>query len=103
MLEQRLATVITGVFLLLVSSTSLAMEQSVFQSMMDRLNAKDFEAIEGFLAREKGSLKRDPDYHVLLLNHAYAKRNNTLIVAKGKPKEGDIVIGEKDTGEALDS
>ncbi len=101
MAKQKLRTVIIGVFLLLFSSTSLAMDMSVFQSMMDRLNAKDFEALEGFLAREKESLKRDPDYHVLLLNYAYVKRNNTLIVAKGEPQTGDIVIKGKDTGEAV--
>jgi hypothetical protein len=96
-----LKTVLISLFLFLFSSASLAMDKSVFQSMMDRLDAKDFEAVEGFLAREKESLKRDPEYHVLLLNYAYMKRSNTLIVAKGEPQAGDLVIKGKDTGETV--
>jgi tetratricopeptide (TPR) repeat protein len=69
--------------------------------MMDRLDAKDFTSVEKFLDKEKESLRQDPEYHVILLNYAYAKRNNTLIIAKGKPKEGDIAFGKKDTGEAV--
>lgn len=101
MTKKKLRTVIIGVFLFLFSSTSLAMDKSVFQSMMDRLNAKDLEAVALFLAREKESLKQDPEYHVLLLNYAHLKRNNTLIIARGEPQEGDIAIQEKDTGEAV--
>jgi tetratricopeptide (TPR) repeat protein len=101
MTRNKLITVIIGLFLFLFGSTSLAMDKSVFQSMMDRLNAKDFDTVEGFLAKEKESLKQDPEYHVLLLNYAYSKRNNTLIIARGEPKEGDIVIKGKDTGEAV--
>jgi hypothetical protein len=101
MAEEKLKTVSIGVFLFLFSLTSLAMDKSVFQSMMDRLNAKDFGAVEGFLGREKESLKQDPEYHVLLLNYAYSKRSNTLIVAKGEPQAGDLVIKGKDTGETV--
>lgn len=101
MTKKKLRTIIIGVFLFVFSSPSLAMDQSVFQSIMDRLNAKDLEAVAGFLAREKESLTQDPEYHVLLLNYAYVKRNNTLIIARGEPKEGDIAIQGKDTGEAV--
>jgi tetratricopeptide (TPR) repeat protein len=101
MIKQKLTTVILSVVLFLFSFTSHAMDKSVFKSMMDKLDAKDFPSVEKFLDKEKESLRQDPEYHVILLNYAYAKRNNTLIVAKGKPKEGDIVFGDKDTGEAV--
>jgi tetratricopeptide (TPR) repeat protein len=101
MIKQRLRSVIIGVLLLLFSSTSPAMDKSVFQSMMDRLDAKDFSSVEKFLDKEKESLKQDPEYHVILLNYAYAKRNNTLIIAKGQPHESDLSLREKDTGEAV--
>jgi tetratricopeptide (TPR) repeat protein len=101
MIKQRLTTVILSVVLFLFGSPSLAMDKTVFKSMMDRIDAKDFASVEKFLDKEKESLKQDPEYHVILLNYAYAKRNNTLIIAKGKPKEGDIAIGDKDTGEAV--
>ena len=77
------------------------MDQSVFKGMMDRLDVKDFASVEKFLDREKEYLKQDPEYYVLLLNYAYQKRNNTLIVARGEPQEGDIAIKGKDTGEAV--
>jgi tetratricopeptide (TPR) repeat protein len=99
--KQSLKKAIIILFLFLFSSTSLAMDKSVFQGMIDKLNAEDFEAVEGFLARGKESLKQDPEYHVLLLNHAYMKRNNTLIVAKGEPQAGDIVIKGKESGETV--
>ena len=101
MAKQKLKRVIIGVFLFLAGSASYAMDQSAFQSMMDRIDAKDFESVEGFLAREKENLKRDPEYHVILLNYAYSKRNNTLIVAKGELQKGDIVIKGKDSGEEV--
>lgn len=101
MTKQKLRTAIISVFLFLLSSTSHAMDQSVFKTMMDRLDAKDFATVEELLNKEKESLKQDPEYHVLLLNYAYAKRNNTLIIAKGEPQEGDIAIKGKDTGEAV--
>jgi tetratricopeptide (TPR) repeat protein len=101
MIKQKLATVILSLVLFLFNSPSLAMDQSVFKSMMDKLDAKDFSSVEKFLDREKEGLRQDPEYHVLLLNYAYSKRNNTLIVARGEPQEGDIAIKGKDTGEAV--
>jgi tetratricopeptide (TPR) repeat protein len=101
MTKKKLTTVIIGVFLFLFSSTSLAMDKFVFQSMLDRLKAGDLETVEGFLTREKESLKQDPEYHVLLLNYAYLKRDKTVTIARGEPQEGDIAIRGKNTGETV--
>jgi tetratricopeptide (TPR) repeat protein len=99
--KRKFKTVIPVTFLFLFSITSYAMDKSVFQSMMDRLDAKDFETVEKFLAKQEKILKQDPEYYVLLLNWAYTKRNNTLMIAAGKPQEGDIVIKGKDDGEPV--
>jgi tetratricopeptide (TPR) repeat protein len=101
MAKKKLRLVIIGVFLFFFSSTSLAMDKSVFQSMLDRLKAEDLETVSEFLDREKESLKQDPEYYVLLLNYAYLKRNKTLIVARGEPQEGDIGLREKNTGKVV--
>ena len=99
--KKKLKTVIPVTLFFLFCITSHAMDKSVFQSMMDRLDAKDFQTVEKFLAKQEKSLKQDPEYYVLLLNWAYTKRNNTLMIAAGKPQKGDIVIKGKDTKEAV--
>jgi tetratricopeptide (TPR) repeat protein len=101
MTKKKLRTVIIALLLSLLSSTSLAIDKSVFENMMDRLNAKDLETVAQFLDREKERLRQDPEYYVLLLNYAYLKRNNTLVIARGEPREGDIALQKDDTGETV--
>lgn len=101
MIKKTLKTVVIVAFFFLFSSSSHAMDQSVFQDMIDRLNAKDLESVGAFLSNEEKRLKHDPEYHVILLNYAYLKRNSTLVIARGEPQEGDIAIQQKDTGEAV--
>jgi tetratricopeptide (TPR) repeat protein len=88
-------------FFLLCSFPSHAMEPSVFQKMMERIDSKEFEPVDAFLSEEENSLALDPEYHVILLNYAFAKRNSTVVIARGEPREGDISLQNKDTGEAV--
>jgi tetratricopeptide (TPR) repeat protein len=101
MTKKKLRMVIIGLIPFVFTSASLAMDKSVFESMMDRLNAKDLEAVAGFLSRDKESLKQDPEYYVLLLNYAYLKGKDTVIIARGKPRKDDIALQKNDTGKTV--
>jgi tetratricopeptide (TPR) repeat protein len=79
-----------------------AMDVKEFRTIMDKVNASNFDPVEKFLKDNKAELLKDPEYYVILLNYSYAKGNKEqIVVAKGKPQKGDFALEDKDTGEVV--
>ena len=77
--------------LLMIPSIASAMDVEIFQDMFGKINAKDFDAIEEFLDKNRVKYVKDPEYYVLLLNYSFAKGGQEqALIAKGKPKRGDV-------------
>lgn len=88
-------------FLLLAPSTSFAMTPASFKNLMSQIRAEKYEKVEKFLNSEKESLKKDPEYFVVLLNFVLSKGYQSgLVIAKGEPQPGDFSVQSKD-GEAV--
>lgn len=90
------------IILFLFPSIAFAMDMDVFQNIIDKINANEFGAAEKFLEENHSSLKKDPEYYVILLNYSYAKGNQEqIVIAKGEPKEGDFELRDMDTGDVV--
>lgn len=90
--------------LLMIPSIASAMDVEIFQDMFGKINAKDFDAIEEFLDKNRVKYVKDPEYYVLLLNYSFAKGGQEqALIAKGKPKRGDVEwytdLRHKESGE----
>lgn len=83
------------------SLPSMAMDKAVFKSMMDKLDAGKYKAVEQYLIREEKRLITDPEYHVISLNHAIRKRSH--ILAGGQNTKGDdIALGQNENKKAVE-
>jgi len=88
--------------LILFPSIATAMDVAIFQGMIEKIDKKDFIAVEEFLEKNRTEYLRDPEYYVILLNYSFAKGNkNDLVVARGEPQEGDLEIRDKESGEVV--
>ena len=54
------------IILFLFPPIASAMDMDVFQDMMKKVNNKNFGAVEQFLEENRTSLKKDPEYYVIL-------------------------------------
>lgn len=74
-----------------------ALEQAQFDSLLSELQAEKFEPVATFLKQNSKLAKTDPDYSVLLLNHAFlANRKSQLIIAQGQAQDGDYELTKVD-------
>jgi len=74
-----------------------ALEQTHFDSLLSDLQAEKYEPVSIFLEKNSKLAKTDPDYTVLLLNHAFlANQKSQLIVAQGQAQEGDYELTKVD-------
>lgn len=70
-----------------------ALERAQFERLLSELQAEKFEPVATFLKKNSKLAKTDPDYTVLLLNHAFlANRKSQLIVAQGQARDGDYEL-----------
>jgi tetratricopeptide (TPR) repeat protein len=84
-------------FLLCAASPLWALDQAKFDALLADLQSNQLESVTVYLDNNAKSATTDPDYTILLLNHALlANRNSQLIIAQGEGKEGDIELNKTD-------
>jgi len=83
-------------------SIAYSMDNNLFQDMINKVNTKDFVTIEKFLANDRNTYSRDPEFYVILLNYSFYKdMQKSVVVEKGKGKKGDLVLKDKNSGEEV--
>jgi tetratricopeptide (TPR) repeat protein len=88
--------------LMLFPTIANAMGNEVFQEMMQKINSRDFGAIENFLEKNRNAYGQDPEYYVILLNYSFAKgAQKQTVIAKGEPGKGDLSLRDSTTGEIV--
>jgi hypothetical protein len=96
----RTKVMIMLVGFMIVSSIIFAMDNKQFDNLMSDINKRNYDAVEIFLKKNETSLRQDPDYYVLLLNYVLLKGDlKQLVIAKGKPQEGDFSLNNLKTSE----
>jgi hypothetical protein len=97
----RLVTLLRVSLLCLILPTCvLALSGGEFQALMSDIQSKNYAPVESFLKLNHDTMKKDPEYFVVLLNYVLSKGyESSLTVAKGTPRAGDLELRDKDTGE----
>ena len=52
--------------LVLLPSMAYSMDNNLFKDMMDKIDARDFTAIEKFLKNDQSMYSKDPEFYVIL-------------------------------------
>ena len=52
--------------LVLLPSMAYSMDNNLFKDMMDKIDARDFNAIEKFLKNDQSMYSKDPEFYVIL-------------------------------------
>ncbi len=87
---------------LLVPALAAGLEKPEFEKQMAALEARNFGAVERFLAEKKVELAHDPDYYVVLLNCVYAKGTRSgIVMEQGEARQGDLQLSDPKTGDAV--
>jgi tetratricopeptide (TPR) repeat protein len=87
-------------FCLIIPACALALEVGEFQALMSDIQSKNYVPVESFLKLNQETMKKDPEYFVVLLNHVLSKGyESSLVIEKGMPQAGDLELRNKDTGE----
>jgi len=90
------------ILLALLPSIASAMTVEMFQNMIGKINAKDFNAVERFLGENRNIYSKDPEFYVILLNYSFCKGiQSDIVITKGEPKEGDLEVRDKTSGEVV--
>lgn len=87
---------------LLLPLSVLAVDKQDFEEMMGHLRDGKSEPVQAFLDHNRDAMAKDPDYYVLLLNHAVTTGRSELISLQQGAPEGDgkaLVLTDPDSGE----
>jgi len=88
--------------ILLFPSFAFSMDTNLFNEMMDNLKSEKYMIVQNFLDKNHSKFSKDPEFYVILLNYSFKKGYKSgIVVAKGKAKEGDLEVRNKNTGEQV--
>jgi tetratricopeptide (TPR) repeat protein len=98
----KLKNAISIMLFMLFTSSCYGMDAKLFKQMITKIQGREFESVALFLKNNEMQCRQDPDYYVILLSYAIANGEKTsLLVAKGEPQEGDLVVQEQKTGKTV--
>lgn len=87
---------ICAFLLFLIPSFASAMDKNQFDKLISELQAKNFQPVDEFLKTQKETLKKDPEYYVILLNYDLLKgKESRIVVSNGQKKTGEFGIYDK--------
>lgn len=82
---------------ILMPGAAFSMSDASFRKLMSDIREERYKPVENFLEKHRESMRKDPEYYVVLLNFVLAKGYRAgIAVAQGKASDGDFVLRSTD-------